>query len=71
MSPSSPVSVGICPSYRTLEVGSVQVMVPLLLVTLKQFPVAEEPFTDTPSVKLKLAGNICAGMRGWIGIGAS
>ena len=33
-------------SSRTLEVGSVQVMVPLLLVTLEQCPVAEEPFTD-------------------------
>ena len=58
MLPSSPVSVGICPSYRTLEVGSVQVMVPLMLVTLEQCPVAEEPFTDTPAVaeKLKLDG---------------
>ena len=42
MSPSSPVSVGMCPSNRTLEAGSLQV----LFAYFEQFPVAEEPFTD-------------------------
>ena len=56
MSSSSPVSVGICPSYRTLEVGSVQFIFPFLSVKLKHFPVAEEPFTDTPGKKRTLAG---------------
>ena len=47
MSPSSPVSVGMTPSNRTLEVGSVQVidLAPLLL-TFEQCPVADDPFTD-------------------------
>ena len=44
MSPSSPVSVGMTPSNRTLEVGSVQVNVDS---TLEQCPVADDPLTDT------------------------
>ena len=46
MSPSSPVSVGMTPSNRTLEVGSVQVDVTPGL-TLEQCPVADDPLTDT------------------------
>ena len=49
MSPSSPVSVGMTPSNRTLEVGSVQVDVPPSILTLEQCPVADDPFTDTAS----------------------
>ena len=53
MSPSSPVSVGILPSNRTLEVGASQLdrdpSAPLPGVTLEQFPVADDPFTDTAS----------------------
>ena len=41
---SSPVSVGMMPSNRTLEVGSRQVCVHTSL--LEQCPVAEDPFTD-------------------------
>ena len=47
MSPSSPVSVGMIPSKRTLEVGSVQVDMTPVLVTLEQCPVADDPLTDT------------------------
>ena len=48
MSPSSPVSVGILPSNRTLEVGAVHLdgAVVNTVVTLEQFPVADDPFTD-------------------------
>ena len=34
-------------SYRTLEVGSAQVDTNPLLVTSEQFPVVDDPFTDT------------------------
>ena len=44
MSPSSPVSVGMTPSNRTLEVGSVQTPV---LVTFEQRAVADDPLIDT------------------------
>ena len=47
MSPFSPVSVGMTPSNRTLEVVSVQVDVTPVLLTLEQCPVADDPFTDT------------------------
>ena len=47
MSPSSPVSVGMFPSYTTLEVGSWQVeKLPPRSVTFEQSAVAEDPFTD-------------------------
>ena len=47
MSPSSPVSVGMTPSSRSLEVGSVQIDVALfLLLTFEQCPVADDPLTD-------------------------
>ena len=52
MSPSSPVSVGILPSNRTLEVGVLHLAnSPKLarVVTLAQFPVADDPFTDIVS----------------------
>ena len=47
MSPSSPVSVGIL----TLEVGVSHLDSPLggTVVTLEQFPVADDPFTDIVS----------------------
>ena len=45
-SPSSPVSVGMTPSNRTLEVGSVQVDITPVLVTLEQFPAADDPLTS-------------------------
>ena len=49
MSPSSPVSVGMTPSNRTLEVGSAQVdLIPVLLI-LEQCPVSDDPLTDTVS----------------------
>ena len=48
MSPSSPVSVGMTPSNRTLEVGSVHVDVRLFLrPILEQCPVADDPLTFT------------------------
>ena len=50
MSPSSPVSVGMTPSNRTLEVGSAQVdVVPASLLTLEQCPISDDPLTDTVS----------------------
>ena len=50
MSPSSPVSVGMCPSSRTPEAGSWQInALSSLLVISEQFPVAEDPFTDCGS----------------------
>ena len=52
MSPSSPVSVGMTPSNRTLEVGSVQVNVNSFLLTLEQCPVADDPLTDTVSASI-------------------
>ena len=44
----SPVSVGILPSNRTLEVGVSHLTGAVLwmVVTLEQFPVADDPFTD-------------------------
>jgi hypothetical protein len=53
LAPSSPVSVGMLPSNRTLVVGSAQIVMPPLVVTLAQCPVAEDPFTDTTSVARK------------------
>ena len=55
MSPSSAVSVGMLPSNRTLVVGVVQVVLPSLVLTLEQFPTADDPFTDT-TAKEKLEG---------------
>ena len=46
MSPSSPVSVGMTPSNRTLEEGSVHNDMWLFLLTLEQCPVADDPLTD-------------------------
>ena len=46
MSPSSPVSVGMTPSNRTLEEGSVQVDLTPVLLTFEQCPVADDPLTD-------------------------
>jgi hypothetical protein len=51
--PFSPMSVGMLPSNRTLVVGSAQIVMPPLVVTLAQCPVAEDPFTDTTSVARK------------------
>lgn len=57
MSPSSPVSVGIYPSNRTLEVGDVQVdMIPSpsgIVEKVEQCPVTDDP----------LAGITVAGKR--------
>ena len=53
MSPSSPVSVGILPSNRTLEVGVAHLDSILNsgpAVASEQFPVADDPFTDLVSV---------------------
>ena len=54
----SPVSVGTLLSNRTLEVGASHLDSPLKLVTLEQFPVADDPFTDIVSAVRKkyLAG---------------
>ena len=60
MFPSSPVSVGMFPSNRTLEVGAVQVDVPSpLTVTFEQCAVAEDPFTDSVSA---VGNENCAGI---------
>ena len=48
MSSSSPVSVGTCPSNRTLEVGCRQVVIVPAILTLEQFPVGDDPFSDIP-----------------------
>ena len=49
MSPSSPVSVGILPSNRTLDVNVVQISKSAMPTTLEQCSIAEEPFTgDVP-----------------------
>ena len=52
MSPSSPVSVGMTLSNRTLEVGSVQFVMTPVLLTLEQCPVADAPLTDTMSASI-------------------
>ena len=49
MSSFSPVSVGILPSNRTLEVGASHLEVDPAVVTLEQIPVADDPFTDIVS----------------------
>ena len=57
MSSSSPVSVGILPSNRTLEIGASHLDWVLLVVprsTLEQCPVGDDPFTDIVSA----VGNI-------------
>ena len=59
MSPTSGVSVGMLPSNRTLLVGVLQVVLPSLVLTLEQFPTADDPFTGTTSsvvAKEKLDG---------------
>ena len=48
MSPSSLVSVGTRASSRTLEVGCRQVVLVSAILTLEQFPVGDDPFTDVP-----------------------
>jgi hypothetical protein len=55
LAPFSPVRL---PSNRTLVVGSAQIVIPPLVVTLTQCPVTEDPFTDNTSVarKKKLEG---------------
>ena len=68
MSPSSPVSVGIPLnpglSNRTLEVGSLQYHV-VLLLSLTQFPIAEDPFTVIfgPAENISLDGVIMVSMK--------
>ena len=49
MSPSSPVSVGILPSSRTLEAGSLQSLLPAIGTEFEQCPAADDPFTDVDS----------------------
>ena len=54
MSPSSPVSVGVLPSNRTLLVGTSHLdrslnLTPIFNVTFEQFPIGDDPFTDTVS----------------------
>ena len=49
MSPSSPVSVGILPSSRTLEADSLQTVLPAIGTELEQCPAADDPFTDADS----------------------
>ncbi len=59
VSPSSPVSVGMFPSIRTLEVGVLQMdVVSRFIVTSEQPPTADDPLAaNTPSVeKLKEVG---------------
>ena len=56
MSPSSPVSVGMTPSNRTLEVGSVQVDVAPSLVTFEHCPSAVDPNADSDVGKVKSSG---------------
>ena len=58
MFPFSPVSVGMLPSNRTLEVGASQ-LDSLNWSVITQFPVAEDPFNDTVSAvgKKYLDGN--------------
>ncbi len=52
MFPSSPVSVGMFPSNRTLEAGAVHVLTfnprinSVLKVALEQCPVGDDPFAD-------------------------
>ena len=53
MFPSSPVSVGILPSNRTLEAGASHLDDPLVVIVLKQFPLADDPFNGTVSVAEK------------------
>jgi hypothetical protein len=53
LAPFGPMSVGMLPSNRTLVVGSAQIVMPPLVVTLAQCPVAEDPFTDTTLVARK------------------
>lgn len=57
------MSTGMFPSNRTLEVGSRQVdVLSILFLTFKQFPVAEDPFTDLVSGGMPYsAGTTCAG----------
>ena len=49
MSPSSPVSVGILPSNRTLEVGvaHLEAVVSAPKPMSEHIPVTDDPFTDT------------------------
>ena len=63
MSPSSPVGVWICPSNRTLEVGCRQVVIVSSILTLEQFPVGDDPFTDVPvriDCEMNVIGSILA-----------
>ena len=64
MSPSSPVSVGIPLSNRIVEVGSLLEHV-VLLLSLTQFPIAEDPFTVTfgPAENNRLDGVIMVSMK--------
>jgi hypothetical protein len=57
MFPSSPVSVGILPSNRTLVVGVLhldRVPSPMPVVTSEHCPTADDPFTDTVSAVGKM-----------------
>lgn len=56
--PSSPVSVGMFPSNKTLDVGVVQIVWRPYLEALKQFPVMDDPFTDLVSAgKISCVGS--------------
>ena len=50
MSPSSPVSLGIFPSNRTLLVGVIQVCLVIEGIKFEHLPVLDDPFTSTKSV---------------------
>ena len=65
MSPSSPVSVGMTPSNRTLEVGSVQNSVISSNVrALEQRPRRDDPFTDASLVFKETTAGIARGTSG-------
>jgi hypothetical protein len=54
MFPSSPVSVGIMPSNRTLEFGVSQILpTPSSTKTEEQRPTSEEPFTERAKSGIK------------------
>ena len=62
MSPSSPVSVGIFPSNRTLLFGVKQFCLELEQIKLEHLPVLDDPFTATKSVSL--GKKYCTGNTG-------
>ena len=52
MSPSSPVSLGIFPSNRTLLFGVIQVCLVIEGIKFEHLPILDDPFTATRSVSL-------------------